>query len=181
MTATHTSAEASILVAFSALILGATQLFGQREEADHVAVFEIGGAGDWGLTGGPASLGATLAIEVTPIERWLELEAGVTGLGANGRKRVSTDFLFKKPFQLSPSVEFMAGAGPDLSWNLTGRQPARALAAEFVLDFMFWPTQNIGWYVEPSCDFTGFRAASDRSLGLTAGLIIGLPSRQHRQ
>jgi hypothetical protein len=43
-----------------------------------------------------------------------------------------------------------------------------------VLDFMFWPTRNVGWYVEPSYDTTGLRATSDRSLGLTAGLIIGL-------
>jgi hypothetical protein len=124
-------------------------------------------------------LGGTLAAEVTPIERWLELEAGVTALGSNSRREVSTDLLFKKPFQFSPTVEFMAGAGPDLSWNLTGSQRTPSLAAELALDFMFWPTRNLGWYVEPSCDLAGLGRESDRSLGLTAGLIVGLPSRQH--
>jgi hypothetical protein len=171
--------EATLLVV-GALVLCARQVSGQAEEADHAAVFEIGGAGDWGLTGGPASFGGTLAVEVTPIERWLELEAGVTALGSSTHRQISTDFLFKKPFQFSPTAEFMAGVGPELSWDLGGKQHARVLAAEFVLDFMFWPTRNVGWYVEPGYDFTGFRSTSDRSIGVTAGLIIGLPSPRHR-
>jgi hypothetical protein len=150
-------------------------MFGQAEERDHVAVIEIGGAGDWGLTGGPASLGGTVAAEVTPIEHWLELESGVTAFGTNGRRDVSADLLFKKPFPVSSGVELMAGAGPELSWKLRGAGPARSLAAELALDFMFWPRKNIGWYVEPSYSFTGFGARSDRSLGVTAGLLIGLP------
>jgi hypothetical protein len=116
-----------------------------------------------------------VAAEVTPIERWLELEAGVTAFGTNGRREVSADFLFKKPFPLLPAVEFMAGAGPELSWKLSGAGHARSLAAELALDFMFWPRKNIGWYVEPSYSFSGFGARSDRSLGVTAGLLIGLP------
>ncbi|HWZ60919.1 MAG TPA: hypothetical protein VNW46_18180 [Gemmatimonadaceae bacterium] len=163
------------LAAVGALTVSATQAFGQSNEADHVAVLEIGGAADWGLNGGPASLGGTLAVEVTPIERWLELEAGVTALGTNGRRQVSTDLIFKKPFAFSPTVEFMAGAGPQLSWTLSGPRHTRSLAAEVALDFMFWVTKHVGWYVEPAYDFSGFRATSDRSLGMTAGLIIGVP------
>jgi hypothetical protein len=60
-------------------------------------------------------------------------------------------------------------------WKLSGPRHARSLAAEVALDFMFWPAKNVGWYVEPSYSLTGFRAHSDRSLGVTAGLLIGIP------
>jgi hypothetical protein len=163
------------IAVLGALALCTSPAFGQTKEPDHIAVLEIGGAGGWGLTGGPASFGGTLAAEITPIEHWLELEAGITALSANHRREISTDFLLKKPYQLSPSAEFMAGIGPELSWNLTGPRHSRSLAAEVVLDFMFWPTRKVGWYFEPGFDFSGFRARSDRSLGVTAGLIVGLP------
>jgi len=163
------------IAVLGALALCASSAFGQTKEPDHIAVLEIGGAGDWGLTEGPASFGGTLAAEVTPIEHWLELEAGLTALVTNNRRVISTDFLLKKPYQLSPNAEFMAGAGPELSWNLSGPRHTRSLAAEVALDFMFWPTRKVGWYFEPGFDFAGFRASSDRSLGVTAGLIVGLP------
>jgi hypothetical protein len=99
----------------------------------------------------------------------------VTPLGAHGRREVSTDLIFKKPFDFSRTVEFMAGAGPELGWELSGPRHTRSLAAELELDFMFWRMRNVGWYVEPSYGFTGFRASSDRSLGLAVGLIIGVP------
>ena len=133
------------LAVFGALVISAAQAFGQaNEKADHVAAFEIGGAADWGLTGGPAGLGGTVAVEVTPIERWLELEAGVTALGANGRKELSTDLPFKKPFEVLSPVDFMAGLGPELSWNLSGPQHMQSLTTEFALDFMIWRRQTSG-------------------------------------
>jgi hypothetical protein len=58
-----------------ALLLGAGRSFGQAEDKEPVAVVEIGGAGEWGLNGG-SNFGPSLAVEVTPIEHWLELEAG---------------------------------------------------------------------------------------------------------
>jgi hypothetical protein len=169
--------SACLLFAVCVLIFGGTPLFGQAERADHTAVVEVGAAGDWGLTGGPASFGGTLAVEVTPIEHWLELEAGITGLAWNGRRELSTDLVFKKPFQLSPTVEFMTGLGPELSWDFTKPTHPRSLAAEFVVDFMFWVTQNVGWYAEPSYSLTGLHPTSNRAVGLTAGLIVGVPSR----
>jgi hypothetical protein len=159
-----------------ALAFFAVQAFGQaKEKPEHVAVFEVGGAADWGLTGGPVGLGGTFAVEVTPIERWLEIEAGVSALGANGRNELATDFLLKKPFQVFAPVDFMAGAGPELSWDLSGRQHGASLTTEFVLDFMIWPTANVGWYVEPSYNISGFGAGSQRAIGVEAGLIIGVP------
>ena len=163
------------LVVCCAIGLPPAPAVGQADEQrDHIAVFEIGGAADWGLTGGPVGLGGTLAVEVTPIDEWLEIEAGVTALGGNGRKEFSTDLLLKKPFQLSSGVELMAGAGPELSWNLAGPHQTQALTTEFALDLMVWPAKNVGWYVEPSYNISGFSAPSTRSLGITAGLLIGV-------
>lgn len=162
-------------LAMGVILLSGSRAFGQTKEADHVAVLEIGGAADWGLTEGPSTVGGTVAVEVTPIERWLEVEAGIAAFGTNGRREVSTDLVFKKPFPLLPAVELMAGAGPELAWNLSGRRHMRSLSAELALNVMFWSTRRLGWYVEPSYNFSGFRARSDRSLGVTAGLLVGLP------
>src|SRR5262249_55002353 len=50
----------------------------------------------------------------------LELERGFTPLGVSGRREVSADLLFKKPFRLSPTIEIELG--PDL--RLLERSPA---------------------------------------------------------
>src|ERR1700719_3799236 len=67
--------------------------------AEHAAVLELGGAGEWGLTDSASHYGPTLAVEVTPIEHWLELEFGVTAFRNHGAKEWETDLLFKKPYQ----------------------------------------------------------------------------------
>ena len=145
-----------------------------ESKADHAVVIEIGGAGEWPLEGERPSYGGTLAAETTPIEHWLEVEAGATVLGTSHRREIAADFIVKKPFEISSTVELMAGVGPELSWTLTRGSPARSLATECALDLMIWPTKNVGWYLEPTYDLTSFRA-SGRSLALAAGLIIGLP------
>jgi hypothetical protein len=142
--------------------------------ADHTVVIEIGSAGEWPLQGERPSYGGTLAAETTPIEHWLEVEAGATLLGMNHRREIAADFIVKKPFEISSTVELMAGVGPELSWTLTRGSPARSVATECALDLMIWPTKNVGWYLEPTYDLTSFRA-SGRSLALAAGLIVGLP------
>ena len=60
-----------------------------------------------------AGFGPTVAVEVTPLKNWLEIEAGVTPLFSNGHTELDTDLLFKKPFTLSNAVEFMLGVGPE--------------------------------------------------------------------
>jgi len=54
------------------------------------------------------------------------------------------------------------------------RCTGQGVSAEFVLDFMFWPTERWGWYLEPSYGY-GFDHEHSRSLGLSAGLLIGVP------
>ena len=86
---------------------------GELADDDHRgAVVEIGAAGEAGLNGGKPSFGPSLAVEVTPIEHWLEIEAGITPLFSKGGTEWEADLVFKKPFQLSKNVEFMVGLAP---------------------------------------------------------------------
>jgi len=158
-----------------AALLRTDNLLGQETTAqDHSIVLEVGGAGEWTLTKGPYNFGGTLAFEVEPIENWLELELGVTALFSGGRTELGADLLFKKPWRLSPKVEFMAGLGPQLVHRFAKDERGTSFGLEVVLDFMFWPAKNVGWYVEPSYGVT-FGRNGERSLGATAGLLIGWP------
>jgi hypothetical protein len=110
----------------AALLLFAGNAFGQAEDKEPSAVAEVGGAGEWGLKGG-SNFGPTTAVEVTPIENWLELESGVTTLFRHGQSEWDTDFLFKKPYTLSDTVEFMFGAGPEWAHAVASGRPPMPL------------------------------------------------------
>jgi hypothetical protein len=142
-------------------------------DVDYSAVIEVGGSGELDIKGKSSNFGADLAIECTPIEHWLELEFGVTALAASGQTELETDLLFKKPYRISSTVEFMFGMGPDLMRKFGVEEPGTYLGLEAVLEFMFWPANNIGWYLEPSFGFVPGRE-EDQSLGVSAGLTIGL-------
>jgi hypothetical protein len=47
------------------------------------------------------------------------LEIELTSLKTTGRKELSGD-MFNKPFQITPSFEFMIGAGPEFSQTVNG-------------------------------------------------------------
>jgi len=153
------------------LIAAAGQaLAGERADDDRRgAVLEIGTAGEGGLKDGKTSLGPSVAIEVTPIEHWLEIEAGITPLLRKGGTEWEADLVFKKPFQLSKNVEFMVGVGPQ--WSSTN-----SFGTVAVLDFMIWTTPQFGWFVEPSYSYA-FTRGHDQNLAINIGLLIALPSR----
>jgi hypothetical protein len=141
-------------------------------EDDHTIVFELGWAGDWSHAEGLHPKGGTLAFEVTPIEGWLELEFGVAATRADGATEIPFDVLFKKPWQFSRQFEFMIGVVPELI-HTTGPNPATFWGLSSVLDFMFWPTKNIGWYLEPGYELTFRDGAAHHGLAIAAGLLIG--------
>jgi hypothetical protein len=143
------------------------------ESGGHSLVLEIGPAAEWPLHGERPNYGGTIAVEKEVIENWLELELGITALGTSGQRELSADLLFKKPFRLSPAVEFMVGAGPSITRTLTGPDKGTSAAVQFVIDFMFWSSKNVGWYVEPAMSITP--ETGKKSLGVTGGLVIGLP------
>lgn len=141
-------------------------------ESDYRAVLEVGGAGEVARSGGGASRGATIAVETTPIEHWLELESGVTQMWNGASRELSVDLLFKKPWEWTRSVEFMAGLGPQVAWASGGTEHGTSVSTEVIADFMFWGRSNVGWYLEPGFTTTGFHG--EQSFGVSAGLIIGI-------
>lgn len=57
------------------LVVLAVPACAQTTEKESAAVLELGSAGDWSVKDSRASFGPDVAVEVTPIKNWLELEA----------------------------------------------------------------------------------------------------------
>jgi hypothetical protein len=165
------AAKAALL----ATLLVAGKVLGQVEEKEPAAILEIGGAGDWALTHGKPAYGPNLAVEVTPIKEWLEIEAGVTPFFSRGQTEWDTDLLFKKPYTLSRTAEFMFGVGPEWAHTISGGNSSNSAAAEAALDFMFWPgpKHRFGWYLEPSYAYN-FGSGHQQSASVTIGLLIAI-------
>ena len=171
-------------VLLAAFLLCAASGFAQSDETsaaapedkEAAAVLEVGGAGSWSLEDGSSSFGPTVAVEVTPIENWLELEAGVTALFRSHSTEFDTDLLFKKPWTLSRKAELMAGIGPEWMHTRASGATTNAIAGEAVLDFMYWPAKRhrFGWYLEPGFDYS-FAAGHEKSMGVNGGLLIAIP------
>ena len=159
----------------AAITLFSAPAFAQAEEKEPSAIVEIGGAGGWDLKGGSA-FGTDLSVETTPIPDWLELEAGITTLFSRGQTEWDADFLFKKPYTLSDTVEFMFGVGPEWEHIVTQSGTTDTIAGEAALDFMFWPwpERKFGLYLEPSYDY-GFGRGHEQSVSVSAGLLIPIP------
>ena len=162
---------------FSLLLVCFGSAFAQVAEKDPVAIIEVGAATGWNVKGGAASFGPDFAVEVTPIENWLELEAGTTPLFTYGRlTEWDTDLLFKKPWTISKKAEFMLGAGPEWVHSKANGTSSNSVAVEVAGDFMFWPTgrHKFGWYLEPAYDYD-FGRGHEQSIGMSAGLLIAIP------
>src|SRR5580698_3297734 len=169
------SARKSLLFAF--LFCCPINVFAQPidHEPEPAAILELGGAASRDLKGGGSSFGGDLAVEFTPIEKWLEIEAGTTPLFRRHSTEWDTDLLFKKPWTLSEKVELMAGAGPEWIHTRAYGVTTNSLGGEAVLDFMFWPSRKhrFGWYLEPSYEYS-FARGHESSAGVSGGLLIGI-------
>lgn len=139
---------------------------------------ELGGVAGRSLKEGASSFGPAIAVEVTPVENWLELEAGVTALFRRGSTEWDTDLLFKKPWTLSRNTEFMLGVGPEWVHARGNGVTTNSVGVEIAPDFMFWfsAKHRVGGYLEPSYDYS-FRRGHEQSVGITGGLLIGVPWR----
>jgi hypothetical protein len=164
----------TVMLAF--LFLCAGNICAQSDEREPAAVVELGGAANWSITEGGSSFGPTVAIEVTPIENWLELEMGVTPLFTRHSTEWDIDLLFKKPWTLSKKAEFMFGIGPQWSHVTKYGNTTKSISGEAVLDFMFWPSKKhrFGWYLEPGFDYS-FAQGHEKSVGVSGGLLIAIP------
>ena len=168
--------RATQFVFVACLLLSSRSALGQTSDSKPAAVIELGGAASWSPRNGGASFGPAVAVEVTPIENWLEIEAGVTPFFGRGSTEWDTDLLFKKPWDLSPKTEFMFGVGPEWIHRRTNGVVTDSLGAEVAADFMFWPSKRhrFGWYLEPSYDYD-FGPGHQQSITLTGGLLIAVP------
>ena len=164
--------ESVLIVSF--LCSGST--FAQSVDREPAAVVELGGAPGWNLKDRGWSFGPTVAVEVTPIENWLELETGVTPAFGHHSTEWATDLLFKKPWTLSEKMEFMFGVGPEWVHTREYSMTTNSVGGEVVLDFMFWPSakHRLGWYLEPGYEYN-FGRGHERSIGISGGLLIAIP------
>jgi hypothetical protein len=142
------------------------------EDREPVAILELGVAGEWGFNGS-SSIGPAAAVEFIPFRNGLEIETGVQTLFGHGRTEWDTDFVFKRPFDLSPNVEFEPGIGPVWIRTAGSGRTTDAIGAEAVADVMFWPSpdRKFGWFLEPSYTYS-FDHGHEQSFGLSAGLLI---------
>jgi hypothetical protein len=147
-----------------------------QAEKEAPAILEIGGAPGWSVTDRGASISPTVAVEMTPIENWLELEMGTTPTFSRNSTQWDTDLLFKKPWTFSKKVEFMFGVGPE--WIVTRKfgSTTNSFGSQVALDFMFWPAarHKFGWYLEPAYEWH-FGAAHEQSASVSVGLLIAIP------
>jgi len=146
-----------------------------KDTDDTVAILEVGASTNWNFSGGAATFAPNLAAECTPIENWLELEAGVSPFYTRNSTEWDTDFLFKKPWGLSKKAEFMLGVGPQWAHLKRNQKTTDSFSGELAGDFMFWPTgrHRLGWYLEPAYDYS-FAGGHQQSIGMSAGLLIGI-------
>jgi hypothetical protein len=81
------------------------------EEKDPIAILKVGAAQSWNFSGGAATFAPNLAAEVTPIENWLELEAGVSPFYIRNSTEWDTDLLFSYHFIAEPGCTVTRGEG----------------------------------------------------------------------
>jgi len=145
------------------------------DDKENKAILEVGGATSWNVSGGAATWAPNLAVEIEPIENWLELEMGVSPFYTHNSKEWDTDLLFKKPWTLSRKAEFMLGIGPEWVHLKQSGRWTNTVAGEVAGDFMFWPNgkHHFGWYLEPAYDYS-FARGHQKSLGISFGLLIGV-------
>lgn len=146
------------------------------EEKEGLVILEVGAASSWNFSGGATTFAPNLAAEATPIEHWLELEAGVSPFYTRNSTEWDTDLLFKKPWTLSPKAEFMLGVGPEWVHLRQNGKVTNSIAGELAGDFMFWPAHRhrFGWFLEPAYDYS-FAGGHQQSIGMSGGLLISIP------
>ena len=152
---------------------------GHSQEAsadkDPAAILEIGAATSWNVAGGAATFAPNFAVETTPIENWLEIEAGVSPFFSRSSTEWDVDLLFKKPWTLSRKAEFMLGVGPEWVHLRQNGTTTNSIAGEVAGDFMFWPARknHFGWFLEPAYDYS-FARGHQQSIGMSGGLLIAI-------
>ena len=161
------------LIAAGLLLPASVQAGEKEKEKEAPAELEIGAAAEWAIPGGGVGVGASVGIEYTLLKDWLEVELEVSPLFGAGRTDWDTEFIFKKPFELSDTLEVMPGIGPAWLYTTSHGQSTSSLGAVALVDVQIWPSpeRNFGWFIEPSYTYD-FGREHEQSLGVTFGLLI---------
>jgi hypothetical protein len=173
--------ENPLLVNLAAIALCALPVFApataiaeDEEEQHHVAVLELGATGKREITENASHIGPAIGIEVEPIENWLTIELGASTNRSRGATNWEIELPFKVPFRLSRNIEIMPGLGP--TWAHTtqpGERPS-TWGVKAKLDFFFWRTKHLGWYLAPSYGLT-LGNGNKKSVALTGGIFFAVP------
>ncbi len=114
--------------------------------------------------------GGSVSLQLTPIPDWLEFEIGLGALASSGSGELEAEFLFEKPFEISPTTEFMIEAGPSLSRSTELDEAGTFLNIQAETGFFIWPSKSMGWYASVGWSDTPKNGA--QSLSADAGILI---------
>lgn len=156
------------------LSAGAGNAFAQQalKQEDHKAVYSVGWTGDWSRDEGMHAAGGTVGLEITPIENRLSIETSVSAIRAKGRTEMPVEVAFRKPWQLAPNLELMAGIAPEVIHRF-GTDGETFGGMSFGGHVMVWPRRNIGWFAEGAYEVTFPREGKEKAVEFSAGLLIG--------
>jgi hypothetical protein len=161
-----------VLFASDAYAQGNETVGRRAEDIEHTIIVGAGAAAEVELADGALHPGANVMVEWDAIESWLEIEVEASVLSAEGGVEVPVGLLFKKPFRLTPRAEFMVGVGPEVVRVSNPTTRSTYAGAQLALDFMFWPWQRAGFWVEPSYDLV-FGDGPRHGVGSTGGVLLG--------
>jgi hypothetical protein len=145
---------------------------GPTGRSEHTLIVGVGPAAEWEPGEGAVLPGGNLMLEWDAIEDWFEFEVGASLLASRSGLEVPVDLLIKKPFTLTSWAEVMVGGGPEVVRVVNRTAVHTYFGAELAVDFMFWPTHRIGWWIEPTYDLT-FSSPLSQGVGVTGGLLVG--------
>jgi hypothetical protein len=154
----------------------AAETEGQRKDdeqhIEHTIVVGVGGAAELELADGALHPGANVMVEWDAVEDWLEFEVEASVLSADHGTETPIGLAIKKPFHLARWAEVMVGVGPEVVYVSNPTTKGTFFGGQMVLDFMFWPTQRFGVWVEPSYDVIARNGVS-HGIGSTGGFLVG--------
>jgi hypothetical protein len=169
-TVAHVIAMAGALTSISPTAARAEE--DDKAALEHTIILGVGGAGELELRDGSFHPGVNSMVEWEAIENWLELEVEASILAADHGVEIPIGVLAKKPFRLTRWAELMIGIGPEVVRVSNPTTKGTYFGGQLALDFMLWPSQHVGGWVEPSYDLT-FRDGVSHGIGTTGGLLLG--------
>jgi len=126
----------------------------------------------WSTGDGSLHPGLNAFVEYEPVENWLELELSVSVLAVEGGREVPVDLLFQKTISTHSSTRADDRRRPSDCVRFRQRKEGTFVGGQDALDFMFWPSRNVGLWVEPSYEFL-FGSNFSHGLSTTGGVIFG--------